>query len=49
MKTIDINQKTVRVLVVDDQKSVRLTLKLYLESNSQIEVVGLAEDGVAAL
>ena len=49
MKTIDINQKTVRVLIVDDQKSVRLTLKLYLESNSQIEVVGLAEDGVAAL
>lgn len=49
MKTIDINQKTVRVLVVDDQKSVRLTLKLYLESNSQIEVVALAEDGVAAL
>ena len=49
MKTIDINQKTVRVLVVDDQKSARLTLKLYLESNSKIEVVALAEDGVAAL
>ena len=49
MKTIDINQKTVRVLIVDDQKSVRLTLKLYLESNSQIEVVAMAEDGVAAL
>ena len=49
MKTIDINQKTVRVLVVDDQKSARLTLKLYLESNSKIEVVALAEDGVGAL
>ncbi|ELS02238.1 response regulator containing a CheY-like receiver domain and an HTH DNA-binding domain [Xenococcus sp. PCC 7305] len=49
MKTIDVDQKTVRVLIVDDQKSVRHTLKLYLESNSQIEVVGLAEDGVAAL
>ena len=49
MKTIDTNQKIVRVLVVDDQKSVRLTLKLYLESNSQIEVVDIAEDGVAAL
>ncbi|MGK7897432.1 MAG: response regulator transcription factor [Xenococcus sp. (in: cyanobacteria)] len=49
MKTIDINQKTVRVLIVDDQKSVRLTLKLYLESNSQIEVVAMAEDGVTAL
>ncbi len=49
MRTIDINQKTVRVLIVDDQKSVRLTLKLYLESNSQIEVVAMAEDGVAAL
>jgi len=49
MKTIAIDQKTVRVLVVDDQKPVRLTLKSYLESNSQIEVIALAEDGVAAL
>ena len=49
MKTIDINQKAVRVLVVDDQKTIRQTIRLYLESNSQIEVVGLAEDGVSAL
>ena len=49
MKTIAIDQKTVRVLVVDDQKPVRLNLKSYLESNSQIEVIALAEDGVAAL
>ena len=49
MKTIDISQKIVRVLIVDDQKSARLTLKLRLESNPQIEVVALAEDGIAAL
>ena len=49
MKTLDIQQATVRVLVVDDQKPVRQNLKLYLESNSQIEVVALAGDGVAAL
>ncbi len=49
MKTLAIDQITVRVLVVDDQKPVRQNLKLYLESNPQIEVVALAEDGVAAL
>ena len=49
MKNIDIKQKAVRVLVVDDQKTIRQTVKLYLESNSQIEVVGVAEDGISAL
>ena len=49
MKTIDTNQTTIRVLVVDDQKPVRRTLKSYLESSSQIEVVALAGDGIAAL
>lgn len=49
MKTIEAKTKTVRVLVVDDQKPVRLNLKSYLESHPQIEVIALAEDGVAAL
>ena len=49
MNTLDVKQTTVRVLIVDDQKPVRQNLKLYLESNSQIEVVALAGDGVAAL
>ena len=49
MKTLDVNQTTVRVLIVDDQKPVRQNLKLYLESDSQIEVIALAGDGVAAL
>ncbi len=49
MKTIDTNQQAVRVLVVDDQRTIRQTIRSYLEPNSQIEVVGLAEDGVSAL
>lgn len=49
MRTIDINQKSVRVLIVDDQKSIRQSLKLSLEANSQIVVVDMAEDGVTAL
>ncbi len=48
MITCDVNQKTVRVLVVNNQKTVRRNLKLYLESNSQIKVVDVAEDAVAA-
>ena len=49
MKTIDNSNKIVRVLVVENQKSVGLNLRLYLESHSQIEVVDVAEDGITAL
>jgi DNA-binding NarL/FixJ family response regulator len=40
---------TVRVLLVDDEAMVRAGLRLVLESEPDIEVVGEAADGVAAL
>lgn len=49
MHTINLSQETIKVLIVDDQKLVRKTLQLYLESQSNIEVVGYAESGVVAL
>ena len=39
----------IRVLLVDDQKTVRETLKASLESEADIEIVGTANDGVAAI
>ncbi|MFC7639827.1 response regulator [Streptosporangium lutulentum] len=40
---------TIRVLIADDQEMVRRGLRRILESQPDIEVVGEAEDGVAAL
>ena len=39
----------IRVLVVDDQKMVRETLKVSLAREVDIEVVGTASNGIAAL
>ena len=39
----------IRVLIVDDQNSVRQRLKLLLEPEADLEVVGIAEDGAIAL
>jgi DNA-binding NarL/FixJ family response regulator len=39
----------IRVLLVDDQKTVRETLKVSLEPETDIEVVGTANDGITAL
>ena len=39
----------IRVLLVDDQKTVRETLKLSLENVTDIEVVGTANNGIAAI
>ena len=39
----------IRVLLVDDQNSVRQRLKLLLESEADLEVVGIAEDGAIAI
>jgi DNA-binding NarL/FixJ family response regulator len=40
---------TVRVLLVDDQALVRAGLRLVLESDADVEVVGEAEDGAAGV
>lgn len=39
----------IRVLIVDDQNSVRQRLKLLLEPEADLEVVGIAEDGAIAI
>ena len=39
----------IRVLIVDDQKSVRQRLQVLLEPIADIEVVGVAEDGAIAI
>jgi DNA-binding NarL/FixJ family response regulator len=39
----------IRVLVVDDQKMVREALKIALESAADLEIVGTANDGLAAI
>lgn len=39
----------IRVLLVDDQKMVRETLKVSLEAETDIEIVGTANNGIAAI
>ena len=39
----------IRVLLVDDQKMVRETLRLSLETETDIEIVGTANNGIAAI
>ncbi|BAZ45671.1 LuxR family two component transcriptional regulator [Chondrocystis sp. NIES-4102] len=39
----------IRVLIVDDQKTVREALKITLESATDLEIVGTANDGLAAI
>jgi DNA-binding NarL/FixJ family response regulator len=39
----------IRVLLVDDQKMVRETLKVSLESQTDIEIVGTASNGISAV
>lgn len=39
----------IRVLLVDDQKMVRETLKISLEPETDIEIVGTANNGIAAI
>jgi HlyD family secretion protein len=43
------NHFKIRVLIVDDQNLIRQRLKLLLETEADLEVVGIAEDGVIAL
>ena len=39
----------IRVLLVDDQRTVRETIKVSLESEADIEIVGTANNGIAAI
>lgn len=39
----------IRVLIVDDQNSIRERLKLLLEPETDLEVIGIAEDGAIAI
>ena len=39
----------IRVLLVDDQRTVRETLRISLESQTDLEIVGTAHDGVTAI
>ena len=39
----------IKVLIADDQELMRESLKIILDVNSDIKVVGLAEDGRKAL
>jgi HlyD family secretion protein len=43
------NYFKIRVLIVDDQNLIRQRLKLLLETEADLEVVGIAEDGVIAI
>ena len=45
----DASARPLRVLLVDDSATVRTTLRRALESTGEVEIVGLAEDGVQAL
>ena len=49
MKTINISQNIIKVLVVDAQQVVPTTLEVDLKLESDIEIVAVAKNGVSAL
>ena len=49
MPTVKTNSSTIRILIVDDQSLIRQTIQMYLEQESDLEVIGYAENGAAAL
>lgn len=49
MNYTDINLKTIKILLVDDRKVIRETIKMQLESELDLLVVGSAENGIVAL
>ncbi len=49
MKSMNVCQDTIKVLIVDDQRLIRKTLEVYLENQVNIEVLDCAACGVDAL
>ncbi|WP_319423147.1 response regulator [Pleurocapsa sp. FMAR1] len=49
MSTIETQLTTVRILIVDDQALIRQTIQMYLEQESDLEIIGYAENGTEAL
>ena len=49
MKTIEISQNIIKVLVVDAQQVVPQTLEVDLQLESDIEIVAVAKNGISAL
>lgn len=49
MPPVETDSSTIRILVVDDQNLIRQTIQMYLEEESDLEVIGYAENGTTAL
>lgn len=49
MTSIETNNNTIRILIVDDQNLIRETIQMYLERETDLEVIGYAENGTQAL
>ena len=49
MPTVKTNSSTIRILIVDDQNLIRQTIQMYLEQESDLEIIGHAENGAQAL
>lgn len=46
---VNINASAIRILIVDDQNLIRETIQMYLSQETDLEVVGHAENGTIAL
>jgi DNA-binding NarL/FixJ family response regulator len=49
MNTIKVDRQTIKVLIVDDQKIIRQMLQSYLATETDMEILGFAENGAIAL
>jgi DNA-binding NarL/FixJ family response regulator len=49
MTTVNTNTSTIQILIVDDQNLIRETIQMYLEPETDLKVVGHAENGATAL
>ena len=49
MSTIEAQSRSISILIVDDQDLIRQAINMYLERESDLEVVGYAENGNEAL
>ncbi|MGL5078750.1 MAG: response regulator [Waterburya sp.] len=47
--TVETNLSTIRILIVDDQNFIRKTIQMYLEYESDLQVIGYADNGTTAL